>query len=58
MKSHQFEEITAALSILIALVAYGLDVRWLMWIYILKATGDTYFAIMLSWREHKRNHKQ
>lgn len=45
MKKAQFEEITAALSILIALAAYALNVKWLMWIYIVKSVFDTLCAI-------------
>ena len=45
MKKHQFEEITAALSILVALAAYALDIKWLFVFYSGKATIDTITAI-------------
>ena len=56
MKTHQFEEITAALSIIITLLAYKFEVNWLFYIYFGKSIMDTYFALKFSWiafKEHE-----
>ena len=53
MKKHQFEEITAALSIIIALIAYGQEVYWLAFIFGWKAIADTYYAIKYSHKAAK-----
>lgn len=45
MKKHQFEEITAALSIIIALLAYHYDIKWLFYIYLVKSIFDTLCAL-------------
>ena len=45
MKKKQFEELTAALSIVICLAAYQLGIMWLFYIYAFKAAGDTLTAI-------------
>ena len=45
MKKSQFEELTAGLSIVIALLAYNFEVYWLLVIYAPKAIFDTYCAI-------------
>jgi len=46
MKKHQFEELTAALSVIIALLAYKFEITWLFYIYLIKAIGDSFFAIL------------
>jgi len=45
MKKYQFEEITAALSIIICLLAWNFGIRWLFWIYLVKSIFDTLDAI-------------
>ena len=50
MKKHQFEEITAALSIIIALLAYQFKVYWLFGIFTTKAVFDTWCSIRFSYR--------
>lgn len=45
MKKHQFEEITAALSIIICLLAWNFEIMWLFWIYLVKSILDTICAI-------------
>ena len=59
MKKHQFEEITAALSLLICLAAYSLDIKWLFYIYAIKAVGDFYQAIKAAVKSiAKKNRKK
>lgn len=55
MKKHQFEEITAALSIIITLLAYQFEINWLFWIYLLKSLFDTYCAIKESYKPAKKS---
>lgn len=45
MKSYQFEELTAALSIIICLLAYNFRINWLFYIYLVKSILDTISAI-------------
>lgn len=45
MKKSQFEEITAALSIIITLICYKLEIHWLFNIYVVKSFLDTYCAL-------------
>ena len=45
MKKYQFEELTAALSIIIAVLAYHFDIMWLFYIYLVKSVWDTHCAI-------------
>ena len=52
MKEYQFEEITAALSIIICLLAYKFEINWLLWVYLVKALADTYFALETSYEEY------
>jgi hypothetical protein len=61
MKKHQFEEITAALSLLICLAAYSLDIKWLFYIikwlfyiYAFKAVGDTLSAVYAAAKSLKK----
>lgn len=54
MKKHQFEEITAALSIIITLLAYEFEIDWLFWIYLVKSIFDTLCALKAA-KEEKRN---
>ena len=44
MKKHQFEEITAALSIIICVLAYHFGIMWLFYIYMVKAIFDSVCA--------------
>jgi hypothetical protein len=53
MEKHQFEELTAGLSIIITLLAYKLEVDWLFYIFFGKACIDTFGAIRESYRKHK-----
>lgn len=57
MKKHQFEEITAALSIIIALLAWEFKIEWLFVIYLIKAILDTICAIYYS-RKYVWKNKQ
>lgn len=50
MKKHQFEEITASLSIIVALLAYQFEVNWLAGIFTAKAIFDMWCAIRFSYR--------
>jgi len=50
MKKHQFEEITTALSVLIALIAYAVGVNWLCYIFTIKAGIDFYCAIRAAYK--------
>lgn len=50
MKKHQFEEITMALSVLIALIAYAVDVNWLCYLFTFKAGMDAYCAIRAAYK--------
>lgn len=58
MKSHQFEEITAALSIIIALMAYNMRINWLFYIYTFKSIFDTYCALKISYKSYKKSIKK
>lgn len=58
MKIHQFEEITAALSIIITLLAYNLGVNWLFYIYFVKSCFDTYCAIKYGYKSAKKRHEK
>ena len=51
MKNHQFEEITAALSIIIALLAYKFEINWLFYTYLVKGCLDTFIALRESYKE-------
>ena len=53
MKNHQFEEITAALSIIITLLAYKFEINWLFYIYLVKSCIDTWFALKESYKSAK-----
>ena len=50
MKKHRFEEITMALSVLIALIAYAVAVNWLCYIFTVKAGIDAYCAIRAAYK--------
>ena len=54
MKKHQFEEITAALSIIIALLAYKFEITWLFYIYTFKACFDFCCAIKFSYKSNMK----
>lgn len=54
MKKHQFEEITAALSILICLFAYSMSINWLFYIYLAKSIFDTIMAIYFGFKKAKK----
>lgn len=56
MEKYQFEEITAALSILICLFAKSLGINWLYYIYFIKSIFDTYCAIYEAYK-HVNNNK-
>ena len=53
MKKHQFEEITAALSIIITLLAYKFEINWLFYIYLVKSCIDTWGALKESYKSAK-----
>jgi hypothetical protein len=53
MKKHQFEEITAALSIIITLLAYKFEINWLFYIYFVKSIGDTLCAFYYAFKKQK-----
>lgn len=53
MKKHQFEEITTALSIVITLLAYKLEINWLFYIYFVKSCFDTWYSIRKSYKSAK-----
>lgn len=53
MKAHQFEEITAALSIIITLMAYEFEINWLFYIYFIKSCIDTIAALIKSFKAAK-----
>jgi hypothetical protein len=55
MKKHQFEELTAALSVVIAILAYRFDIDWLFYIYTAKAILDTWAAIKAARKSHYRS---
>ncbi len=55
MKKHQFEEITAALSIIIALLSWHFEIYWLAGIYTGKAIFDTWAAIYYSYKSATKN---
>ena len=50
MKKHQFEEITMALSVIIALLAYQFNVNWLFYIFTVKAIFDCWCALTYSYK--------
>mgnify|MGYP001231145233 FL=1 len=54
MKKHQFEEITAALSIIIALLAYKFEITWLFYIYTFKACFDFWCALKFSYKSNMK----
>lgn len=56
MKKHQFEEITAALSIIITLLAYKYEIYWLFIIYFIKSCMDTLSALTESYKSAKEKH--
>lgn len=53
MKNHQFEEITAALSIIITLLAYKFEINWLFYIYFVKSCIDTWCVLKESYKSAK-----
>jgi len=53
MKKHQFEEITAALSIIITLLAYKFEINWLFYIFFVKSCFDTWCALKESYKSAK-----
>ena len=55
MKKHQFEEITAALSIIIALLAYQFEINWLFYIYFVKSCIDTWCALKEGYKSAKKS---
>lgn len=55
MKNHQFEEITAALSIIITLLAYKFGIDWLFYIFFVKSCFDSWFAFIESCKSAKEN---
>lgn len=57
MKDYQFEEITMALSIIIAILCYQLNIVWLFSIFTMKAIFDTYSAIKYSYISAKNQIK-
>lgn len=57
MKKHQFEEITAALSIIITLLAYKFGIDWLFYIYFVKSCLDTLSAIGYAYKSMKDENK-
>lgn len=57
MKDYQFEEITMALSIIIAILCYQFDIMWLCGIFTMKAIFDTYGAIKYSYISAKNQMK-
>lgn len=50
MKKYQFEELTAALSIIIAVLCYHFKIEWLFIIYVTKALLDTITAIKFAYK--------
>ncbi len=58
MKKHQFEEITAALSIIIAVLAYQFNINWLCYLYTIKAIFDTYCAIKFAHKQAMKEIKE
>ena len=54
MKKYQFEELTAALSIIIALLAYQFGINWLFYIYLVKSIFDTWCACKEAYLSVKR----
>lgn len=46
MEKYQYEEITMALSIIIALLAFQNDIQWLGYTFAIKGGYDAYCAIM------------
>jgi hypothetical protein len=55
MKKYQFEEITAALSIIITLLAYYFEVKWLFYIYFVKSIFDMYCAFKYSYKSAQKS---
>lgn len=58
MKKHQFEEITAALSIIITLLAYKFGINWLFYIYLVKSILDTVCAIRYAYQKAFKKSQQ
>lgn len=62
MKDYQFEEITAALSIIIALLAWHFGVKWLYYIFLVKSITDVLCALRVAYKavkdELKENNKE
>ena len=54
MKKHQFEEITAALSIIIMLLSYHFGFTVLFYVYAVKAIIDTWCAVYYSYKAAKK----
>jgi len=55
MKTHQFEELTMHLSIIIALLAYNYGIRWLFIIFTIYSILNTYSALKTSYKASKKN---
>lgn len=52
MEKHQFEELTAGLSIIITLLAYKFEVDWLFYMFFGKSIIDTLGALLASYKKH------
>ena len=58
MKKHQFEEITAALSIIIALLSYEFNIDWLFCTFVLKSIWDVRCAFKYARIESEKLNKK
>ena len=58
MQKHQFEEITASLSIIITLMAYGFEINWLFYIFLCKSIFDIWCALKTSYISAQKDIKK
>lgn len=55
MKTHQFEELTMHLSIIIALMAYNYGIRWLFIIFTIYSIFNVYSALTTSYKSYLKD---
>ena len=58
MKNYQFEEITMALSFIVALLARHEGLNFLFWTFAIKGSFDAYCALRLSYKSAMKDFKK
>lgn len=53
-KDAYFEEIIFSLAVIVAVLAYQNGIKWLMWLFIVKAAWDFYCVNIVSYRVRKQ----